>query len=280
MAAGETNDYNLLMRLIRERLPDSYRMSVLGRLDDLDIVLVEPKHPVKDRKNVLVISGVHGDEVGGPWSIVRYMEDFGLDKSSVNLSIIPVVNVTAFVRNTRFNRWEERSDLGFFNERKTPSKESKILLDHGKRLLELGRDGVLSVHEDITKDGYYFYLWVKKWVPAFVKKIREVGARNFSLLEDKKYDDLVQESPYHPVDSGVFNNADDDIETWAYLKGTPLVMVSETPVKGHSVADRAETGAQIIDLFIDQVRTMGPESLKRKYASDRIRRVARELDRS
>jgi predicted deacylase len=108
----------------------------------------ELKNSVENPK-LAIVSGLHGDEPGGPYGMLDFFSQKKLP--NIGLLLLPVLNPFGLIRNNRkddmnrdLNRaWDK-------NDRKIVKKVKNIILDFKPDLL-------LSLHEDQNADGYYMY---------------------------------------------------------------------------------------------------------------------------
>ena len=94
-------DYHALEDTFKTVLPESYQCEILGRIVGERILIASPKSPDPKKKSILVVAGFHGNENAGPWGICKFLASKtrpeGLLEGS-NVSFIPVVNPSAFIR--------------------------------------------------------------------------------------------------------------------------------------------------------------------------------------
>jgi predicted deacylase len=103
-------------------------------------------------KKICVISGLHGDEPGGPFGILDFFNRKNIKNLKNNLLLIPVMNPSGLMDGKRedgkdrdLNRvWNRRED-------KEPVRSVKEVI------LEFAPDMLLSLHEDDNADGFYLY---------------------------------------------------------------------------------------------------------------------------
>lgn len=102
-----------------------------------------------EKPNIAILSGLHGDEPGGPYGILDFMANN--DVTSCNIFVMPLMNPHGFNRHIRrdadqkdLNRQWDESSSAFIKELKKLFKKQKF-------------DFVLSLHEDDDADGFYLY---------------------------------------------------------------------------------------------------------------------------
>lgn len=224
-----------------------YSLIQLGKTYQYPILLLKPKCPIETNKNILIASGFHGDEIAGPFGVLRFLEE--TDKeifSKANISFIPLVNPTGFRRITRNNRWDETPNRGYVfsieNADIKPSTEDKILLNNIRHIIELGRDGILSLHEDPTAKKFYCYTcdYVNK---QLISDIVKIGKKNFGLLP-KGYHNIG-----YVTNGTVYDALDGSFDHLLSLLGIPIC-TTETP-GSQALTERIAATTDLINLFIN-----------------------------
>ncbi len=245
-----------------------YKMESLGEVGGRDIFLLSPEEPLEGKPNILTAGGFHGEEAGGPWGIIEFLETADEETlRSVNHSFLPLVNPTGFERGVRFNIHGENPNRGFVAEymdseeeqdapwtNHGPSAEGKILLEHGDRLVELARDGFTSQHED---DGIHEgFIFINEQGPmpsptaiAFLDTLK----RHFALIPDGGVNDLEGS----PIKDGMWiNGMDSSFETWMLQKGVPRTITTETPALEPARA-RVDCNRELTKAFADSAARLG-----------------------
>jgi predicted deacylase len=123
--------------------------------------------PEAKGKKVCIISGLHGDEPGGPYGVLEFFSKENIDKLKSNILLIPVMNPHGFEKD------EREDDGGSDLNRKWHRKDSKGLVKDVKDVvIGFKPDLVLSLHEDSNADGFYLYPseGIDKVVVNYLKK--------------------------------------------------------------------------------------------------------------
>ncbi|WP_035061540.1 M14 family metallopeptidase [Andreprevotia chitinilytica] len=224
----------------------------LGRVAGQPIVLLQPAS-APDRPNLLIASGFHGEEPAGPWGVLRFLET-ATDAlfARANISFLPLVNISGFAAGRRLNDAGQNPNRGFCpasgasEDHTGPSHEGLILQAHAELLTQLGRDGVLSCHEDVLVEHGYVYSFERSAVPGpFTRTLRDANARFFALLPDGEVDGC-------PIRDGiVFNHADSSFEAWMMQLGVRRAACTETPGK-QDVDVRIAANAVMMSAFVEQ----------------------------
>lgn len=234
----------------------------LGQIDDETMWLVRSRgsadHP--DPK-MLIVGGFHGEEKAGPYSILKWLED---NDSSifkrVDMSFIPVVNPVGFKKNTRYSDGI-KSNGGFGERDKKPSREGEILIRNIDVLFPLSKDGFLSLHEDKDETHYYVYTFEKgKRRPTkFSMKMLETVSHFFTTTPFTGMSEIDGSEIMAKVKNGLcFNYIDGSFESWLNTMGITRCVVTETPQNGgkvhrgqFSIQNRVNAGVSAIDKFVE-----------------------------
>lgn len=218
-----------------------YKMESLGQVDGRDIWLLSPAEMDDSKPNILTAGGFHGNEPAGPWGILEFLETADAETlKKVNHSFLPLVNPTGFAQAQRNNLFDENPNRGFVKEfidseeeidgdwsNRGPSAEGKILLQHAARLVELGRDGFTSQHEDDgLNEGFIFINEAEKMPSATATAYLGAIQKYFPLIPDGGKNELEGA----PIKDGMWvNGADSSFEWYMYRQGIPCTVTTETP---------------------------------------------------
>lgn len=226
------------------------KLSSLGNIEDDEIYLIQPKNFNYDLKSILIVASFHGDEIAPVYSILDYIKNFNYDiLTKVNVSFIPVVNVSGFKYIKRYNKWNEISNYGYCLDKKILSKEGKILIDNDDIIKKLSINGFLTMHEDHESENGYLYVLSKK-LDSVIYNIRDIIKNNVGIIDDKtyntKYDDM------NTVKDGlIINHLDGTYENYLFNNNIEICLTSETPAKNVNLKIRIHTNIEIIDTFIN-----------------------------
>ena len=143
---NEKNYFVRLSSIIKEK-----NMLAQNLCDNL--LLVRHKNPIKG-PNILIAAGFHGDEPAPTWAILEFIEKEQIAK--VNISFLPLVNTTGFLKRTHLNDLGENPNRGFCHSGH-PSREGVTLFENISLIKELAKDGFLSLHEDSDMEEFYLY---------------------------------------------------------------------------------------------------------------------------
>ena len=122
-------------------------------------------------QNVLITTGIHGDEPAGPEAVLQFLEqDHG--SQNFNFTIFPCLNPWGYVHNRRKNKDNKDINRSFGEDPVTEAKLVKTLLK-GQRF-----DVYLDLHEDYDATGFYLYEGKhdKQWIGShIIKNVQKIG---------------------------------------------------------------------------------------------------------
>jgi hypothetical protein len=216
----------------------------LGDIGDAELLVIEPIKKNKG-KNLLIISGIHGDEQAGPFGLMRYLSRIG-DKTleMINLHFIPLYNPTGFRKCTRDNEWKEKTNRNFDNDEKI-SRESKIIKSNLKLIKEMGGDGILTMHEDTKAKVCFIYMYHGKGAEELgdiLLNIDRMFFRQRSQSDDRKDGKL--------KDGIVWDRHENSFEDWINKNGIPSVAITETPGK-EDFEHRVQANTMLLSAFVN-----------------------------
>jgi len=204
---------------------------------------------------ILIVSGTHGEEIAGPWGLLRWLQNSS-DKwvSKVDVSLIPIVNSYGFAKSTkshpqRYGPSGEYTNCGFskpkshtitenvevmktYGER--PSPEGKVLADNINLLKQLAQDGFLSLHEDKGVKEFYLYAYEHSEKPnRWVRTMRDELKKHFpkSYTGVACVDTAKNTSGPFCRNGLIYNFLDGSFESWLLELGVERCVVPETPGK-------------------------------------------------
>ncbi|MEJ6001627.1 M14 family metallopeptidase [Paucibacter soli] len=238
----------LLAQLLQTAQLRGFSARELGRVADHPIWCLTRPARRSDAPRLLLASGFHGEESAGPWGVLRALRDASTESlDRVHLTVLPLVNPTGFNAGRRFNEWGENPNRGYPSlavEDGPPSREGRILLEHAELLLDAGRDGVLSCHEDVGVEQAYLYSFERSARPgAFSQALLAANTAHFPCYPDGLVDDC-------PIEGGiVFNHYDGSFEAWLMEQGALRAACVETPGQ-QPLASRIAAQAAMMTAFI------------------------------
>jgi hypothetical protein len=211
---GRSNDADALQQRWKAlREAGGWRAEVLGCIGDDPLTLLQRPAADPAAPHLLIAAGFHGEEPAGPWGLLRFI---GANAGGI-----------------------------------APSREGRVLMAQAARLLEAGRDGVLSCHEDIqqTACGYLYSLERAATPGPFSRTLLAANARHFPIHPDGQVDGC-------PIEGGiVFNRHDGSFEAWAMELGVARAACVETPGQA-DIATRITAQADMAEAFVRYAATL------------------------
>jgi hypothetical protein len=244
-----TNDYQMLVARLRAvAVEKSLKISTLGILDDgSQIHLLESQPKRGDVPRILVAAGFHGEECGGVWGVLHFLEQTPAKKlERLHLSFIPVANPTGFSNRLRHNIWGESPNCGFCHRKigePEPSRDGRILIQNLNLLVHRAGNGFLSLHEDDEQTGFYVYTFEKRPAPGpFTHHLVSILSRYFFPVKDGIYDGAC-------VKSGLaYRHCDGSFEDYLFHKGVVHTACTETPATV-KLSIRVDANSALINAF-------------------------------
>ena len=246
-------DYDEVLKRVRKVLSGfSYTEKTLGKLDDGEMKIFVPKN-AGNKKRVLFIAGMHGEEPGGVWGVVSFLENHSELLKDVAVTVVPVVNVHGFVSGERLGETGAHTNWFLTEDRqwKDMGKEARILKDNLELLGWAARDGLVDAHEDATSEGFYLYILGDIKCKTVVE-MKKTGLKFFDFKRDNHYSD---NGEYDLVDGIVDNYKDGSFDDAMVMKfGIPLAITIETPTRGADVEKRAKACGDMTAVFVKGIR--------------------------
>jgi hypothetical protein len=250
--ACKSNDWLIFQqRLLAIAHCKGFAIETLGFTAGQPIYLMTRTAKHANAKNILVASGFHGEEPAGPWGLLKALDELATDTlDQLNLAVLPLVNVSGFSRGTRFNHQGENPNRGFLPhvDGIQPTEEGAILLAQQARIIEYGRDGAISCHEDQPSSHCYLYANEQAESPGVIaRSMLACNAGFFPVHPDGHVDNC-------PIQAGiVFNEPDSSFEGWMLANGSQHTFCTETPGQ-FAFETRVAANAAMISLFMDMHR--------------------------
>ena len=224
-------------RLITVSANKKLWLRILGEVRNQPIWYLTNQYGYRARSpRLLIVGGMHGEEVAGPLSIMKWIEDFDpILFHTINLSFIPMVNPVAYQLGQRYNHKKEKSNCGFYDTQGSgdnPSEEGVVLLKNLPLLKACSRDGFLSLHEDIESSKFYLYTFERTAEPgSFTYAMRDKLAEFFTdPLDNELVTTDAQGGHGIMVKNGiVYRLEDGSLEHWLFTEGTNRSVTTETP---------------------------------------------------
>ncbi len=231
----------------------SIKIGLLGKVNERGIFLLSPQKRDKNKDSILIIGGIHGDEPGGCWGILSFLENASQKLlNSLNLYIIPVFNPTGFRLGNIDNVFNESTNEGYYldKNRLNLSHEGKIITK--ANLERLNILGLLTLHEDYDQNRCYIYAWEKSIKPGVFTKHMANACRGIF----KRYNGMADS---FRVNKGIVFNLQnyevykeediDSLEFYFFKKGVREVSAAEVP-RIQDMDKRIDACRKIVEKFV------------------------------
>lgn len=222
---------------------------ILGYSETYPIYYLDSLFFSKDK--FLIASGFHGNEQSGPLGVLAFLmsEKSNLD---MNYSMLPLVNPTGFIDNTRNNREDANPNRGYVKSQIERTKndpisiEGIILKNNLNLFLDSATCGCISLHEDPEMEDFYLYCTMPNGGrnPELCEQLKQVvvdfGCKITSkdvILGDKVEDGII------------YNVFDGSFEHMLVSNGVPLVITIEVPTKFGDLEARTILTRKLIERF-------------------------------
>jgi len=220
----------------------NYSLYPLGKTGRSWMWLIHPLRIHNYKPNLLVISGFHGDESGGPWAILNFIKHMTIP--AANFSFVPVIFPRAFNIGKKLY---PRPNCGFLPDQngKTDNQsiQSIILKQHGNFLYLLGSNGMLDLHECSNSKGYYLYSFGDIQTK---QRMIQAGKKLFNL---EPTGTPIYEGQHHILNGDVSEYRDGSIEHFFDFLHCPSVIASEVPKIGTTLHQRIRGHEVLINTF-------------------------------
>jgi hypothetical protein len=197
-----------------------HTLGFIGKRKEYPLLTIEINHNNKTKRTVCFSCGIHGYEIAGPLSALKFLKQFKKTKiKNTKIIIFPLINPYGYNHNIRLNHND--LDLNRLFCVKRPKDENKLLIDYIKK-----QNIVFfhSLHEDVDENRFYIYLYEMHKEPIY-NKILKIAKKIIPIDLDKK---IYADKANHGL---ILNKHDGSFEDYMFLKGTPFSMCTETPGK-------------------------------------------------
>lgn len=247
-------------RLTRAAGAKGFQIETLGTVWGKPILLFT--RPRVDGPSLLIAAGVHGEEPGGVWGVLDYLESTPeTEWDHINVAFLPLVSPTAFLRGKRFNIAGHSANANYIHARSNAklSAEAKILKNRVNTLATLARDGFLTLHEDGDYlDTFYVYTFEHEKDLPLAHYLREVGLRHFRAAPDD--DDPQYGKRRNAIIDQHRSHHDGTLEDLLFHAGARHTATTETPVN-FDIEYRARANSDLIRAFVGYHRqNLGKEA--------------------
>lgn len=233
-------------RLVRVCIDRQLTLVPLGKTGRQVIWMVK-NDKANTTQHKLIVAGTHGEEIAGPWGILKFLEeadDYILFLSY--LSIIPVVSPVVFgKRRQRTIKPNCGFVPGMFDRL---SAEAGVLMSHLPRLVRASEDGLLNLHETAEESHFYLYLMGEDWTAA--EHLLIAGRQYFKIIS---HGEPMHEpkSPRARAWNGIVHDClDGSLDHRLWLDGSSPCITTETPGR-KPLTKRIKCTVDLIKAFIE-----------------------------
>ena len=210
-------------------------------------------NPLFYSKNTfLIATGFHGDEQSGPLGVLAFLMDTKSNQD-MNCSILPMVNPTGFINNTRESRLGGNPNRGYVKSEIERTKndpisiEGMILRNNLNLFLDASKLGCISLHEDPDMEDFYMYSTMsndgrnKTICDALKQEVVDFGCKitNKKMILGDKVEDGI-----------IYNVFDGSFEHLLVNHNVPLVITVEVPTKYETLEARTVLSKKLIERFM------------------------------
>ena len=151
----------------------------------------------KEKQNVYLSAGIHGDEPAGVWALLLWSEINKEVFKNYNFTIFPCLNPWGFIENNRLN--SKGNDLNRSWDKNGEVRISEVIKrTKNKRFLL-----AVNLHEDYEADGIYLYEpFTGKNRDEVAAKILNAGSKNIPIDSRKEIEGrLASNGVIRPVEN-------------------------------------------------------------------------------
>jgi protein MpaA len=206
---------------------------------------------------VLVTGGIHGDEPGGVWAVLEFLNRFpNLPEvyRKCEFTILPCTNPYGFEHDTRHNI--AGIDLNRqFRDGHPPTEVQLVKKVVAGRAFDL----TLEFHEDVDSPGLYLYELTQKEEPSWGKGIIETLAKTYPInmsgeIEGTTADSglILRQDGDHTFRQFVNSRADWPQAFYHFTNGSRRSFTTETPTS-LVPEKRAEIHLKVLDLAVNKL---------------------------
>jgi len=145
-------------------------------------IVINPKNKI----NFCLIAGVHGDEIAGPMTILAMLkEPTKYFSKNIRYEIYPLLNPTGYDLQQRNNN--DNHDLNCINKITLKSDNYTEIQALTNSIKNRKYDALISLHEDLTQDKFYAYVFEEEVHPLYRKIISNTSKKVEILKLNKIY---------------------------------------------------------------------------------------------
>jgi len=212
----------------------------IGRKEPLYRLIINPEAKI----NFCIVAGIHGEEIAGPFSILRALQNpEKYFAKKIRYQIYPILNPTGFDLKQRHD--DDGKQLNAITKQILKSKnfkEVKLFFDDIKNI---NFDVFLSLHEEIINEEFYAFVYEKTPV-AIYEKIMRANKKYAKIFKNKTIEKFKTDK-----NGLVMNIHDQTFEDYFFShKQTPISLCTETPGQ-LPLATRIKINLQNIKILSD-----------------------------
>lgn len=220
-------------------------------------ILVLKSQSKKAGKNIVIMSGMHGEEAYGTQIVLKFLQQLKVEEYlNFNFTIFPCINPFGYAYNRRQNGYKQQlnEDADFVKDSKIP--ELKILFENIPNMVDL----YLDIHGD---DEEFVYMYEKK--PNELPSIAEKALlENDHILPFNKSEIILIDKRWkNKAHNGVIATSERDtgIEAKMEALGTEYTVTLELPGK-YKGQERAIGGVAILNSVLRNFRDLDKKEIK------------------
>ncbi|MCR4327181.1 MAG: succinylglutamate desuccinylase/aspartoacylase family protein [Nanoarchaeota archaeon] len=155
--------FDFVKELLRLNKINNYSSKVIGykksKILDESFPIYKVDINKKGSKKFCIVAGIHGDEIAGPYSVLKILENPKFFKKEIHYQIFPILNPSGFVLKRRFN--DKGRDLNCLNKKTLKSENYKEIQMFHEEVKNKNFEVFLSMHEDLDISKVYSYIFEK-----------------------------------------------------------------------------------------------------------------------
>lgn len=223
------------IQLRHKKLVDGYKLYYLVLNEDTD------------QKTICFSAGIHGDEIAGPWSVLKFLENIPKIRTGLRVLILPLANPYGFEMLSRHNAGKQDINRRYCDEKL--SGEAKAIYDvitaHDVSFLH-------TLHEWAAADGFYMYSSNKKQ-EKILSALPKMAEKHFKVLTDTTIngEKVNKGIIWHPKDGYTDMRSKCTLENKAWSDGISYI-TTETPSKA-DLGKRINLTIKIMNYILENI---------------------------
>jgi len=245
-------NYDSFIDKIRNEIADlNYIEKEIGQIKNKKVYMFIPRFSLQ-KKKIFILSGQHGEELGGPYGLLWFLKNNKQLLKQVAITFIPIVNIHGFETGER--NGETGAYQNWFLDEKREfrelGKEADILKQQFNIIVKSAKDGFLNLHEDATSEGFYLYV-LGDTTDIIVSNMLKAGRKYFDYKKDGTYED---NETYEIKNGIVANHEDGSLDDVMKNKfNIPITVTIETPQRDAELKNRAMAISDMAAEFVSGI---------------------------